>query len=234
MQYPELISAIANTIVVEETNLEFSLFFPTALRNAELRIYRDAELRSAEKRSINYPLSNGVRALQLPPGEWVTIENVSIIVPAGSVNPETAERVPLVAASPEYLDAVYGSSSQIGQPEFFAQRDDDVLIFGPWPNAIFTTEIKGTSRPATLSLSNIETAMSRDMPDLLFNAVMVIMAGWQENFGAQSDSPQRASSWEQQYQAILPGVRAENARKRREGAGWTTRTPAPAATIPRA
>ena len=46
---------------------------------------------------------------------------------------------------------------------------------------------------------NTTTWLGDNVPDLFFCACMVEAAGWMQNFGAQSDNPQMALSWEARY-----------------------------------
>jgi len=57
--------------------------------------------------------------------------------------------------------------------------------------------------------------------------------GWQRDFGAQSDNPQTAQSWENQYQTTKQGVNIEELRKKAASASWSPYIPTPQANTER-
>ena len=93
------------------------------------------------------------------------------------------------------LDALYGSSTPSGPPRFYALQDAATLAFGPWPDQAYGVEILGVIRPQPLSAANPQTTLSLYFPDLLLAACMIFMAGYQRDFGQQSDDPALAQSW---------------------------------------
>jgi hypothetical protein len=92
-----------------------------------------------------------------------------------------------------------------------------------------TAEVVGRIQPTALSASNTTTVLSTDYPDLLISASMIFVAGWQQNYGSQSDNPQQASSWEMIYQKQPAGASLQEARARFAGPSWTPTRPEPAA-----
>jgi hypothetical protein len=80
----------------------------------------------------------------------------------------------------------------------------------------------GTTRPTPLSAANPVTFLSANLPDLLLAASMVFMAGYEKSFGAQSDDPQLAQSWETQYGKLFASANTEEARKRFAGSAWSS------------
>jgi hypothetical protein len=63
---------------------------------------------------------------------------------------------------------------------------------------------------------------------------MVFMAGHMRDFGAQTDNPQMAQSWETQYNNLLKSMSADSLRMKFQSQAWTSQVPNPAATPPRA
>lgn len=234
MTYAEFITAVAALCAIEEDDANLLAIMPQAIADAEGRIYNDIDMMAMRTRASSHLLASGNRNITLADGEFLTVDRISILTPAGSTSPDSAARVPLTATTPEFLDEVYNSASVSGQPTYWAIRDATSIIVGPWPNGDYTTEVSGTRRPDALSATNTTTPLSRDMPELLVAAAMVFLTGWQKNFGAQSDDARMAVSWEAKYQASLAGWRGQEARKKLEAAGWTSRPPAAAAGAPRA
>jgi hypothetical protein len=61
-------------------------------------------------------------------------------------------------------------------------------------------------------------------------ASMIYISAYQRNFGRQSDDPQMAQSYESQYGMLLKSAMVEEARKKYEGAAWSSQAPAPVAS----
>ena len=64
-------------------------------------------------------------------------------------------------------------------------------------------------------------------------AALVHASGYMKNFGAMSDNPQMAVSWESQYQTLLKSAIVEDARATFQSEGWTSEQPSPVASPPR-
>lgn len=230
MDYSSYLTQIASAAVTDTTDVDLVAILPMAIEYAEQRIYRDLDMFATQTASTAYTLTSGNRNLTI--ANFIVTERANLVTPAGTTDPASGARVPLTPVSPDFLDTVYGSISGFGTPIYWALRSPTQLVVGPWPNANFTLELIGTTRPAALSASNTTTPITAALPDLFFVASMVFVSGWQKNFGSQADNPQQAQSWEMQYQALLASARMEESRKRLEGAGWSGR--APAAAPPRA
>jgi hypothetical protein len=95
----------------------------------------------------------------------------------------------------------------------FARPDDTNLFWGPAPDQAYPMEVVGTIRPTPLSVANPTTFLTLYLSDVFFAAAMVSASGYQRNFGAQSDDPKMAVSWESQLQTKLASARKEELRK---------------------
>ena len=62
---------------------------------------------------------------------------------------------------------------------------------------------------------------------------MVFGAAYMKNFGAASDDPKMAVSWENHFQTLKASAEVEEARKKFTMAGWSSKQPANQATPPR-
>jgi hypothetical protein len=230
---------IAEMAVVAEDDPSFLSILPSMIDYATLRISRDLDLISTSTAIFgpSYRLAAGNRRLSfnqnLDDGSYfVTSEQINLITPAGQTNPESNTRVPLSPVTKEFLDAVYGSASPAnrGQPKYFAPFNDTLFLVGPVPDEEYYVEVVGTIRPAPLSPSVTETFISQYLPDLLIMASMIYVSAYQRNFGRQSDDPQMAQSYENQYQTLLKSATVEEARKKFEGAAWSSQAPAQVAS----
>jgi len=242
LTYTTYLNQIAQMAVVAVDDVNFLEIAPSMIEYAELRIYRDLDLMFTST-SIHGPtigLTAGNRNLSFPmllpdnSGTIVVTEQLNLILPVGIDDPDdpTASRVQLLPVTKEFLDAVYGSNATAnrGQPKYFAPFNENLFLVGPVPDDAYSVEVVATYRPNSLSVSNSPTFISQYLPDLFIMASMIYISAYQRNFGRQSDDPQMAQSYEGQYKALLQGAMVEEARKKFEGPGWTSQSPAPVAS----
>lgn len=250
LNYGTYKTQIAQMAVVSQTDANFLAVLPSMIDYAELRILRDLDLMftSVAKYGAQFKLSNGNRNIDFPQFDvndgtsFVVSEQVNLLLPAGSTNPKTANRVPLLPTTKEFLDAVYGSSSTAyrGQPKYFAPFNETLFFVGPVPDLDYYVEVVGTVRPASMNWvaspdggaegDDAVTFISQYLPDVFIMASMIYISAYQRNFGRQSDDPQMAMSYESQYQLLLKSAVVEEARKKYESAAWSSQSPAATAT----
>ena len=230
LNYTQYVTQIATMAVVEPTDPAFQTILPMMISYSENRMYRDLDFLFTSISNTNYACTVGSRNISVPPGTFVVPEQINIITPAGTTNPDNGTRVPLLPVTKEYLDAVYGNSQSKAQPQYFAVFDDYQFLLGPYPDAAYTVEIVGTIRPDSLSLTNATTFISLYLPDLFIMASMVYISAYQRNFGRANDDPQMAITYESQYQTLLKSALMEENRKKFEAAAWSSQSPSPVAT----
>jgi hypothetical protein len=243
LNYFGYVQQIATMAVVDPADQNFINIVPMMIDYASLRICRDLDLMftSVSLSGSAYALAAGNRNLSFSQDfvyegqtvSFVVSEQINLILPAGSTNPDlSATRSPLLPTTKEFLDAVYGSSqvANRGQPKYFAPFNETLFLVGPVPDQAYRVEVIGTIRPAPLSSLNDSTFISRYLPDLFIMASMVYISAYQRNFGRQSDDPQMAQSYENQYQLLLKSAATEEARKKFEASGWSSQSPATSAT----
>jgi hypothetical protein len=226
------VSQIATMAVVEPTNPEFLIILPQMITYAENRMYRDLDFLFTSVASTAYSTTVGSRQVAVPTGTFVVPEQINIITPAGTTDPDLGTRVPLLPTTKEFLDACYGSgiSANRGLPQYWVPFDDYTFLLGPYPDAVYTCEIVGTYRPASLSATNTTTFISLYLPDLFIMASMVYISAYQRNFGRANDDPQMAVTYESQYQTLLKSADLEENRKKFEAAAWSSQEPSISAT----
>jgi hypothetical protein len=239
LTYATYKTQIAQMAVVEEDDVNFLAILPSMIDYATLRINRDLDLliTSASLSGVNYKLTTGNRNLSfsqnLQDGSYFVVsEQINLITPAGQTDPNSNNRIPLLPVTKEFLDAVFGSAltANRGQPKYFAPFNDTLFFVGPVPDVDYYVEVVGTVRPAPLSEDVPTTFISQYLPDLLIMASMIYISAYQRNFGRQSDDPQMAQSYESQYGTLLKSAMVEEARKKYEGAAWSSQAPAPVAS----
>lgn len=232
LTYSQYVTQIATLAVVSETDPAFVTILPQMITYAENRMYRDLDFLFTSTSITGYTLTAGNRSLTIPQGTIVVSEQINIITPVGTVNPNAGTRNACLPVTKEWLDVVYGDSSADyrGLPKYFVPFNDNLFLFGPFPDQNYSVEIVGTYRPDSLSSTNTTTFISLYLPDVFIMASMIYVSAYQRNFGRQSDDPQMAQSYESQYQVLLKGAAVEEARKKFESSGWSSQSPATVAS----
>ena len=235
LTYNTFTTALANFLVLPVTDPNFVAAIPNIIDDAEQRIYRDLDLLNTIVRDASAAFTSGNRNFSLPSsqGTFVVLENINVITPSGTPNPDAGTRNPLLPASKEMLDVMYPSATPGGVPQYFGMITQSTIVVGPWPDAAYQVEVVGTMRPAPLSSANQTTLLSQYLPDLFLDAALVMGAGYLKNFGAATDDPNSGMSWESKYQLALKSAAIEEARKKFTTEGWSSKEPAPTATPPR-
>ena len=226
------VQQIATMAVVEANNADYLIILPQMITYAENRMYRDLDFLFTSISTTAYGLTAGSRQIAVPTGTFVVPEQINVLTPSGSSNPDTATRVPLLPTTKEFLDSVYGSGATAnrGVPQYFVPFDDYTFLVGPYPDANYTCEIVGTYRPESMSATNKTTFISLYLPDLFIMASMIYVSAYQRNFVRANDDPQMAVTYESQYQALLGKADLEENRKKFEAAAWSSQEPSVSAT----
>jgi len=232
LNYTTYTQQIANIMVVSTSDTNFQIMLPGMIDYAEQRIYRELDLIYTQVTDSTATVSSGNRNFNLPTsiGTFIITDNINIITPAGT-QAALGTRVQLTPTSREFLDIAYPSGqTATGVPEFYAMASNAGVIFGPAPDAPYVAEVVGVQRPTPLSTANSSTILTQYVPDLMIAASMVFGAGYMRDFGAQSDNPQMAQSWEAQYKSLFASAAVEQARASFQSEGWTSDQPSPIAT----
>ena len=230
LTYATYVTQIATMAVVDPTDVNFQAILPQAITYAENRIYRDLDLLATTKAVTAYSLTVGSRSVTVPESLFVEAEQINVITPVGTSDPNLGTRNPLTPCTKEFLDAVYGSSASAGVPQYFCPFNSTTFYVGPFPDAAYTLELVGDYRPDSLSVSNTTTFISTYLPDLMIMASMVYVSAYQRNFSSMGNDPQMPGSYEAQYEALLKGAAGEEWRKKFEGAAWSSKSQSPVAT----
>ena len=222
MNYTGYIATIQKLLTVPPTDSRFLSILPSMIEYAEGRLYREGDFLTTVTRDYSTQATAGLRTLNLPTANhFITVQQVNFITPQSTRNPDLGTRNPLTQTTKEYLDNVWNSSSGSALPTHVATITDQTFIVGPWPDQAYTIEYIGTIRPTPLSSSNPTTFLTTYLPDIFIAASMIYGAAYQRDFGAQSDDPQVAQSWEQQYMKLFASSNFEEMRKRWAGGAWS-------------
>lgn len=230
LTYTTFTNELALLAVVSPSDTNFQANLPSAINYAELRIYRDIDLLSTVMAVTGFSTIANNNVLTLAEGDFVTLQNINVLTPVGQANPISATRNPLTPRTKDYLYAVWGSAAGAALPKDMAILNTTTVLLGPWPDQNYALEIVGTIRPPSLSATNTTTWISTYMPDLLLYAAMIFISGYQRNFGLTGNDPAMGVTYESQYQTMMKSASVEEARKKFASSGWTSMSPAIAAT----
>lgn len=241
MQWPDLVAACAYYVQQEQADSSYTAAFPTFVVNAELRIYRDLDLSAASGQNFSISTTAFSKTVSLAPMTGQTIQGTAVAfgypVIVDEISAKVGNRwIPYQLTSLAWIDTVWPDETQSAPPAvgaaFYTMLDQQTARLAPVPDAIYQLRVSGMWRPAPMSATNPETYLGDAFPDLLFAGVMVEAAGYQRDFGAQSDNPQMALSWEARYQDALRGAKREEALKQGLGPQYQPMPPAPMAHPP--
>lgn len=218
-QYQTYLSVMMATTT---TDPNFVAILPMCIDYAEQRIYRELDLLNTRVRDSSQACTVGARLVNLP-SQIMVLETLAVITPAGS-QPSAGTRNILTAVTHDFMDLTYpndGPAAYQAMPLYYAMLTQTTALVGPSPDAAYVLEAVCTERPAPLSASNTTTVLTDMLPDLFMAASLIWMASYQKNFGAASDDPKMAQSWEAQYAQLMASAKSEEFRKKLEASSWT-------------
>ena len=234
LTYTTYIKEMAVLAVMPSTDANFVANLPQMITYAENRIQRDLDFLQTQTTLTSRQTANGVQTVTLGSDvntpDFVVLQEVNVITPAGTTDPNVGSITPLVPVTKEWLRWVYPSSTSKATPLYFAPLTQAIILLGPWPDGIYNLQTIGTIRFDSLSASNTTTFISTYLPDLMLMASMIFISAFQRNFGRASDDPAMAVTYESQYKGLLQGAGVEEARKRFAAGAWSSMAPAPVAT----
>lgn len=92
--------------------------------------------------------------------------------------------------------------SLTGPPVYYAEHTDLRWLLSPVPDAIYTLNARGITRPDGLSVTTANTWLGDNASDLLFKAILAEAEGFLK-------SDDRKPMWEEDYLGNLPVVKRE-------------------------
>lgn len=235
MNYTQLNTYLESLLVDQAPSADYTTIIPAAIQDAEQRIYLDMDFLNTRTVWASVPFTAGSRTYTFPttPSTVMVVQGVAAITPASAPSPSAGTRNQLEPVSLDYIDSTWPTESQTALPDSWAMFNDASIVVKPTPDQAYPIEITGTFRPNPMSSTNLTTYIGNTYPQLLVDACMVFLAGWQKDYGQQSDDPKLAMSWEQKYQQSLKMALAEEQRRKGQGTGWAPFSETPLAQPPR-
>lgn len=224
MLYNDLVNFIGGVFQIPVTNATAASPFqdpsantilPRCIEFIENMINVDMDFVGTRRQDISTTFTPNSRSLTLPSG-CRSVEGVAQISPAGLTPATGGTRNQLEPVSLDVIDMYYPTeSTPVGISSYYAMRNDTQIVVGQTPDAAYTAEITGIFFPTAMSSTNLTTYIGTTYPQLMMAAAAYFMAGYQRDFGAQSEDPKLASSWKATYDYLLPSCVMEE--KRRKG-----------------
>lgn len=227
MDYSSYVAQLASTLIMDPANADFTAMVPSIIEYAENRCYQELDLLATRYRTSASALTPASRNFTLPSG-CLVVEEINVVTPSGT-QPDAGTRNPLTPVSMSVIDAAWPSASVTGVPTMFALVNNSTITVGPAPAAAYVVELVYTKRPDPLSATNTTTPLTQYCPALFFAASMVFAAGWQRDYGSQSDDPKLAVTWEQTYQTLASSANLELFRQKIMGSAWSPMASPPTA-----
>lgn len=230
MDYATLNTYLQTLIVDQAPSTDYTTILPAAIQDAEQRIYREMDFLDTRTVNSGSSLTTGSRNFTLPtsPSTILVLQGVAAISPSGDT-PAAGTRNALEPTSLDVIDMIWPQESVKSLPTYFAMKDALSIVVAPTPDANYTVELTGIFRPVPMSAINTTTYIGNVYPDLLVAACMVFLTGYQKDFGAQSDDPKMAMSWEALYQDRKKSAYEEEQRRKGASVGWSPFQQAPLA-----
>lgn len=216
LTYASFVSSLANMMVVPQTDPGFQAMIPNCLDDAELFLQRKLDLVDSTVRDSSATFTLSTRTFNLPSsiGTFIVVEEMNVITPAGTTNPELGTRNPLTPTSQDALNVLWPSVTGSTLPVYWTMLNQDAALVGPWPDQAYTVEVVGTQRFTPLYTSQTTSPLSVFFPDLLLAASLVFASGYQRNFGSMADDPKMAQSWRAWLEAKLADAITEENKKK--------------------
>lgn len=225
MIYSDLVTFLGSIFQIPVTNSasaapyqspEANTILPRIIDLAEQMIYTDMDFIATREIDTSTMFTSGSREMTLPAGAMV-VEGVAQVSPAGKLPNQSGATVnQLEPVSLDVVDMFFPTpAANTGSGDYWAMKDATTIVVGPTPDADYVAAVTATFRPPAMSATNTITYIGTTYPQLLMTATAYYMAGYQRDFGAQSEDPKLASSWKGSYDYILPTCVMEE--KRRKG-----------------
>lgn len=216
MDFAGFLARMRSFQATDASDGDFNAFLPMALRDAELRTWRDLDPLEA-RRQAALPYAAGAAAATLPAEAWI-VRRVVLLQPvgaaaAGAGAPGQARRVPLQQRQPGFLEAYWPNPALTGVPKYWAQQEPGSVWLAPTPAAGLFFTVDYLREPPEMGDARPRTWLGDHYPDLMCAAALAVQNAWNKNYGT-GDDPQGAPYWEGQYTKLLAAARSEEARKR--------------------
>ena len=164
--YADLVTKIRNYTEVDDTVFTSAIINGFIL-DAEERILRDVNT-DADRKYATASMVSSQKFLNFPNGALIIR---ALQITSGS------DKIYLEKRDTTFIDE-FNPTQATGVPKYYANLDDDTLMFAPVPNTTFSIQASYVAKPAGLSSSNTQTYLSKNFPAGLLYACLIEAYGY--------------------------------------------------------
>ena len=195
--YADLVTKIRNYTEVDDTVFTSAIINGFIL-DAEERILRDVNT-DADRKYATASMVSGQKFLNFPDGALVIR---ALQITSGS------DKIYLEKRDTTFIDE-FNPTQATGVPKYYANLDNDTLMFAPVPNTTFSIQASYVAKPAGLSSSNTQTYLSKNFPAGLLYACLI------EAYGYLKGPMDMLQYYEKQYTNAISKYAIEQIGRRR-------------------
>jgi hypothetical protein len=195
--YADLVTKIRNYTEVDDTVFTSAIINGFIL-DAEERILRDVNT-DADRKYATASMVSGQKFLNFPDGALVIR---ALQITSGS------DKIYLEKRDTTFIDE-FNPTQATGVPKYYANLDNDTLMFAPVPNTTFSIQASYVAKPAGLSSSNTQTYLSKNFPAGLLYACLI------EAYGYLKGPMDMLQYYEKQYNNAIAKYAIEQIGRRR-------------------
>ena len=195
--YADLVTKIRNYTEVDSSVFTDDIVNGFIL-DAEERILRDVNT-DADRKYATASMVSGQKFLNFPDGALVIR---ALQITSGS------DKIYLEKRDTTFIDE-FNPTQATGVPKYYANLDNDTLMFAPVPNTTFSIQASYVAKPAGLSSSNTQTYLSKNFPAGLLYACLI------EAYGYLKGPMDMLQYYEKQYTNAISKYAIEQIGRRR-------------------
>ena len=202
MNYSDLLTNVRNYTEVSSDVLSDSIL-DVFITNIENRIQRELDL-DAFRKFATSSFTTGSPFITLP-SDFDLERGVQI------VDPSNNDRTWIEQMDTTFIDEYnVDRVNNTGKPKYYANWDQNTLIFAPTPDSAYTVELWYNATPDHLSSSNTTTWLSDNAPEVLIYGTVAEAFSFLKN-------PPYVQLYKQKYNLAVQGLSAiQMGRKRRD------------------
>jgi hypothetical protein len=209
MTYSELVTQIRDYTEVS-SDVFTSTIVNGFIRNAELRIFREADADYAREYATSSFTANN-KYLQLPStnqSSGTQTTRVALVIRSVVATNSSGVQVALEPRDDTFITE-YNSSGSTGFPKYYATFRENAIVVAPTPSSGFVVTLDYIYTPDGLSSTNTETYISINAPELLLYACLV------EAYAFLKGPMDMYNLYQEKYNTALQGFALEQTGRRR-------------------
>jgi len=203
MTYNELVDQIRSYTEVD-SNVLTTTVLNVIIKNSEFRVLRDVDSDNNRKYATSQFVI-GQRYLDLPENLLI-IRSIQV---SDGVNFDSGTRTFMEKRDTSFISE-YNASGKTGKPKYYANWDENTMIFAPTPDATYGVQANYILKPTSLTASTTGTYLSEEFPNGLLYACLV------ETYGFLKGPNDVLQLYEQRYKQAVDGFLVEQVGRRRK------------------